>query len=134
MEDKNVVDVLIAGRKYTICAGENEEYVQKVAMYINQKMADFKKMENYRSMDLELRNILLAMNIADDYFKAKKKGNEYHSEVELKDRMVLEMKHKVIDAQEKEKDLEDKIADLNKQMEELKKKNIELETRLKQKR
>ena len=134
MEDKNVVEVLIAGRKYTICYGENEEYVQKVAMYINQKMADFKKMENYRSMDLELRNILLAMNIADDYFKAKKKGNEYHSEVELKDRMVLEMKHRVIDAQEKEKDLEDKIANLNKQMEERKKKNIELETRLKQKR
>ena len=74
MNNRNDVEVLIDGRRYTICGFESDEYLQKVASYINQKFGEFKKIDNYRSMDLELRNVLLAINIADDYFKAEDKA------------------------------------------------------------
>ena len=59
MNNRNDVEVLIDGRRYTICGFESDEYLQKVASYINQKFGEFKKIDNYRSMDLELRNVLL---------------------------------------------------------------------------
>ena len=124
MNNRNDVEVLIDGRRYTICGFESDEYLQKVASYINQKFGEFKKIDNYRSMDLELRNVLLAINISAIY----------HSERELKDRMILEMKHEMIELQDAAKEHDKKVAELEKALEEAKKKNIELETRLKTKR
>ena len=92
MKDKNDVEVLINGRKYTICGFESAEYLQQIASYINRKFIDFRKKDYYARMDLDLRNILLAINIADDYYKAKKKASEYRTESELKDKMVLDKK------------------------------------------
>mgnify|MGYP007041875708 FL=1 len=52
----------------------------------------------------------------------------------MKDRMILEMKHEMIELQDAAKEHDKKVAELEKALEEAKKKNIELETRLKTKR
>lgn len=132
MKNMNDTEVLIDGRKYTISGAESDEYMQKIASYINRKLTEFKKKEAYRHMDMDLRNILLAVNIADDYYKAKKKAQEYKSEGELKDKQVLDMKHEIISLQDKVKDYELKKGVLEASLEEVKNKNIELETQLKQ--
>lgn len=134
MKNKNDVEVLIDGRKYTICGFESAEYLQQVASYINRKFSEFRKKEYYESLDLELRNVLLAINIADDYHKAKKKENEYRTENELKDKMVLDMKHEIIHLQEDAKAKDEKITELESSLEKAEKKIVELETRLKQKK
>jgi len=132
MKNKNDIEVLIDGRKYTLAGFESNEYLQKVASYLNDKFAELKKLESYRHMDMEFRNVLLAINIADDYFKASKKAREYHSERELKDRTIMQMKHQIIELQETEKKKDGQLLKLAKELDELKKKNFELETRLKQ--
>lgn len=134
MKDKNDVEVLINGRKYTICGFESAEYLQQIASYINRKFIDFRKKDYYARMDLDLRNILLAINIADDYYKAKKKASEYRTESELKDKMVLDMKHEIIELQETIKKQKAELEKRENSLERAEKKNIELETRLKQKR
>lgn len=134
MKNKNDVEVLIDGRKYTICGFESAEYLQQIASYINRKFIDFKKKDYYARLDLDLRKILLAINIADDYYKMKKKASEYRTENELKDKMVLEMKHEIINLQEDVKTRDKKIGELEKDMEKAEKKIIELETRLKQRK
>lgn len=131
MKDKNDVEVLIDGRKYTICGFESAEYLQQVASYINRKFNDFKKEDYYARLDMDLRNVLLAINIADDYYKAKKKASEYRTENELKDKMVLDMKHEIIQFQESVKAKDKKIGELEAALEKAEKKIIELETRLK---
>ena len=100
MRNKNDVEVLIDGRKYTICGFESAEYLQQIASYINRKFIEFKKKDYYARLDLDLRKILLAINIADDYYKMKKKANEYRTENELKDQLVLDMKHEILHLQE----------------------------------
>lgn len=131
MRNKNDVEVLIDGRKYTICGFESAEYLQQVASYINRKFSEFKKKEYYENLDLELRNVLLAINIADDFYKAKKKASEYRTENELKDKMVLDMKHEIINLQEDVKTKGEKISELETSLEKAEKKIVELETRLK---
>ena len=121
MKKKNDVEVLIDGRKYTLCGFESPEYIQKIASYINRKLA-------------ELRNTLLAINIADDYYKEKKKASEYRTETQLKDKMVLDMKHEIIELQDTIKKLEKERDEFHDSVEKLEKKQVELETRLKQKR
>lgn len=132
MRNKNDVEVLIDGRKYTICGFESAEYLQQIASYINRKFIDFKKKDYYARLDLDLRKILLAINIADDYYKMKKKAGEYRTENELKDQLVLDMKHEILQLQEDVQTRDKKIGELEKDMEQAEKKIIELETRLKQ--
>ena len=134
MKDKNDVEVLIDGRKYTICGFESAEYLQQIASYINRKFIDFRKKEYYARMDLDLRNVLLAINIADDYYKANKKASEYRTESELKDKMVLDMQHEIIELQETINKQDAERKKLETSLDHAEKKNIELETRLKQKR
>jgi len=130
----NDTEVLINGRKYTICGFESDEYLQQIASYINRKFTEFKKKDYYAKLDLDLRNVLLAINIADDYHKAKTKANDYRSESELKDTMVLDMKHEIINLNEKIKIYESEKEKMQASLEAAEKKIIELETRLKQKR
>ena len=126
MKNKNDVEVLINGRKYTICGFESAEYLQKVATYINSKFMEFKGKDYYYSLDMDLRNILLAVNIADDYFKAKKEAWNIQQENERKDKMVLEMKHEVLDSQSGTEKVGQENEALKDDLEEAEKKIVEL--------
>ena len=42
MSAKNETEVLIGGKTYTLSGYESEEYLQKVALYINGKITDFR--------------------------------------------------------------------------------------------
>ena len=119
MKNKNDVEVLINGRRYTICGFESAEYLQKVATYINSKYAEFKNQDYYYNLDMELRSILLAINIADDYFKAEKEKQSLTRENEHKDKIILDMKHEVIDKEKENDDLRQKLEAAEKRITEL---------------
>lgn len=117
MKEKNDVEVLINGRKYTICGFESAEYLQRVATYINSKYAEFREKSNYRTLDVELRNILLAINIADDYFKADKEKESMRQDNENKDKLVLDMKHEVMESESRIEELSGQNAEYQERIE-----------------
>ena len=119
MKNKNDVEVLINGRRYTICGFESAEYLQKVATYINSKYAEFKNQDYYYNLDMELRSILLAINIADDYFETEKEKQSLTRENEHKDKIILDMKHEVIDKEKENDDLRQKLEAAEKRITEL---------------
>ena len=110
MSSKNKTEVLIAGKIFTLSGYESEEYLQKVATYINNKIAEFKKLDGYNHQTKENKSILLELNIADDYFKAKKQVEMVEEELSEKDKELYDLKHELISAQiqleNQEKDLE----------------------------
>ena len=53
MSSKNYIDVIIDGKIYNIGGFESEAYLQKVASYINNMIAEFKQNENYRVQKAE---------------------------------------------------------------------------------
>ena len=130
---KHFTEVLIGGKVYTLSGFEGEEYLQKVSSYLNHKITECANSEGYRKQSADTRNVLLALNIADDYFKAKKQGDSLESDIELKDKEMYDLKHELISLQvqienskkeevsidEEKARLEGKIAELEKELNEL---------------
>jgi len=67
----NKIDVVISGKVITIRSEESAEYVQKIAMYVDQKIEMLKSRNLSAVVDERLRTLLIALNLADDYFKIK---------------------------------------------------------------
>lgn len=130
MSAKNETEVLIGGKTYTLSGYESEEYLQKVALYINGKINDFKKSDVYRRQTADVQATLLELNIADDYFKAKKLGDELESDIEKKDKEIYDLKHDLISIQIKLDAAEKEIKDLKKEITENQKSIVRLETEL----
>lgn len=130
MSSKNNTEVIIDGKIFTLSGYESEEYLQKVAVYINNKISEFKQDEAYKRQNIDVQKALLDLNIADDYFKAKKQADTLETELENKDKQLYEIKHELIAAQIKIETGEKESEDLKKQLSELQKDVIRLETRI----
>ena len=133
MSSKNRAEVLIDGQIYTLSGYESEEYLQKVATYINSKLVEFKKLEGYSRQSRENKSILLELNIADDYFKAKKQAEMLEEELAEKDKELYDLKHELIGSQIRLETAEKSVADYQKESTEYQKKIVRLETELKEK-
>ena len=133
MSSKNRAEVLIDGKIYTLSGYESEEYLQKVATYINSKLVEFKKLEGYSRQSRENKSILLELNIADDYFKAKKQAEMLEEELAEKDKELYDLKHALIGSQIRLETAEKSVADYQKESTEYQKKIVRLETELKEK-
>ncbi len=99
MSDKTDVEVLIGGKVITLSGAESEEYLQKVAAYLNTKLSQSKKMEGFQRLSSDLQSILLQINIADDYFKMKDALEEAQQRVTEKEKELYDLKHELIATQ-----------------------------------
>ncbi|GHU44143.1 hypothetical protein FACS1894111_10930 [Clostridia bacterium] len=113
MSAKTNADVSIGGKVYTLSGYESEVYLQQVASYINDKLSEFEKAENYRRIPPDMKAILLHLNIADDYFKAKDRGDMLASDLEERNQEIYNLKHDLVAARMKKKELEKTIKELS---------------------
>ena len=133
MSSKNKTQVIIAGKIYTLSGYESEEYLQKVAAYLNSKITEFKSMDGYHRLSPEMRSILLNLNTADDYFKMKKKVEDLERELADKDREIYDFKHDLITAQIKLENAEKEVKSLEDENAKLQRESFQLELQLKNK-
>ena len=101
MSAKNQTQVVINGKIYKISGYESEEYIQKVGYYLDSKLTEMQKMDSYRRQSNDTKNILVQLNIADDYFKAKKQADVLEEGISARDKEIFELKHNLIDLQRK---------------------------------
>ena len=87
---------MIGGKIITLGGYESEEYFQKVASYINNKIAELSEMPGYSRQPMETKHTLLSLNITDDYFKAKKQAEIFEQDLQQKDQEMYELKHELI--------------------------------------
>ena len=130
MSSKNKTQVLIDGKIYTLSGYESEEYLQRVATYINNKLAELKKLDGYARLSQELKSILLELNVADDYFKAKNQVEMVEEELAQKDQELYDLKHELISTQIKLEDAAKELEALKEQATEYQKQIVKLETEL----
>ena len=100
---------------------------------MNSKLTELSQIPGYSRQAQETRHTLLSLNIADDYFKAKRQAEMFEEDLEAKDREMYDLKHDLINGQveldhaRKEAEeharqvqtLQDKITELEKELEEL---------------
>lgn len=129
MDKKHDIEVIIQNKRYTLCGYESEEYLQKIASYINGQYAVYKDKDAYKQLDADMKNILLQINIADDYFKAQDKVSELKTMNEQKSQELYDIKHEVIAVQTELEDAKKEIERINKELAEANKKLIQMESR-----
>ena len=134
MSSKNTTEVIIGGKVFTLGGYESEEYLQKIASYINNKLAEFGKDENFRKQSAEIRANLMYLNVSDDYFKAKKQGDSLESDIELKDKEMYDLKHELISVQIKLENAEKELAKMKEENNDLQMQIVKLETEMKNRR
>lgn len=131
MSSKTDTEVIIGGKVFTLSGYESEEYLQKVASYINNKNNEYNKLDGFRRQPLDTQSVLLQLNIADDYFKAKKQIALLEDDLQVKEKELYNLKHELISAQIKLENAEKQVNDLREELSEDAKKIVRLETELK---
>ena len=119
MSAKKSAQVLIGGKIYTLSGYEEEDYLQKIATYINGKLSEFEEIEDMNRFTMDMKATLLEINIADDYFKAKDRVDKLEHDMELKDKEVYDLKHDLISNQVRIETLEEQTATLEAEKKEL---------------
>ena len=130
---KHFTEVLIGGKVYTLSGFEGEEYLQKVSSYLNHKITECTNSEGYRKQSADTRNVLLALNIADDYFKAKERVDLLEKDSDSNDKEVYDLKHELISLQIKFDTLEEKMKEVERSNQQLQLQKDRLETSLEDK-
>ena len=128
MSAKIDTEVIVGGKVFTISGYESEEYLQKVAAYLNGKFNEFNKEDGFRRLTLDYQNLLIQFNIADDYFKAKNQISLLEDELKGREDDLCNIKHELIATQIKMDNQEKNINTLRADLAEKEKKIIRLET------
>ena len=106
---KNYTEVLIGGKVFTLSGFESEDYLQKVSTYLNHKIEECTSSDGYRKQSAEARSVLLALNIADDYFKAAEQARESQKQRDDMEKESYSLKHDLVTMQMKLENLERKL-------------------------
>ncbi len=118
------VRIRIAGKDYGIVGSEPEEYIQKIGLYVDKKMAEITESGD-NNLSTVMVSVLASVNIADDYFKERDKANQQRTRMN-------ELEKKIRELQNKATTLEQKNARCEEKNSELKLKLVEKETELRQ--
>ncbi len=129
MASKTDVQVLIGGKIYTLSGYESEEYLQKIASYINNKMGEMNQLPAYKRLGGDYQKILLELNMADDYHKAKKRIEDLEADRDDRQNAEYELKHELISVQMQLEASTKQIDQLKDEINELQKQIVKLEAR-----
>jgi len=132
MAAKTDTEVIIGGKVLTVSGNESAEYLQKVAAYINNKVNEYAKMDSFKRQSVDKQNMLIQLNIADDYFKVKKQMELLEQDLKTKDNELYDLKHELIATQIKLDNTAKALKEANEALNENSKQIIRLETELKE--
>lgn len=132
MNQYHDIEVIINNKRYTLSGYEGQEYLQKIASYINNKHFEFRNKDAYKFLDTELKNILMQINIADDYYKTVDKLKQIQLENETKSNEIFDLKHEIISSKTKLASTERELEDIKRELYEAQKKIVRLETELRE--
>ena len=88
MGRERLVEIKVFGQTYTVKTDAEEDYIQEVAKYVNEKMEEvLKKTKSVSTVNVA---ILTALNIADDLLREKEKRTALLREVGAKSKDLVE--------------------------------------------
>ncbi len=121
MGSKNFTNVTIGGKVYTLGGYEEEDYLQRVAAYLNKKNGELQRIEGFVKQSQEDQAVLMQLNIADDYFRVEKQLSELEQRTAGMEKEVYELKHALVTIQLKKEKLEKELAQAQEQIQRLEK-------------
>ena len=101
MSQKNYTEVLIDGTIYTLGGVEGESYLQKVAVYLNDKIGKVRQQKGFSKQSAEYQALMIELNIADDYFKEQERADLLAEQKAAMEKDAYSLKHELITTQMK---------------------------------
>ncbi len=101
MDTKNFTEVYIAGKVYNVGGFEEEEYLQKVAAYVNSKVNELREQPGFLKMNADYQNVLLELNLADDIFKMRRQAMASDRKVAAQEKENYNIRHDLVSSQMK---------------------------------
>ncbi|MBR4030519.1 MAG: cell division protein ZapA [Clostridia bacterium] len=96
-ENSTKTTIRLLGNEYTITSNDTEEYIHRVAFYVDKMLTEIYGRNNRLSTNMAA--VLASVNIADELFKTKEKAeetekysNEISSKFSEKERQIEELK------------------------------------------
>lgn len=99
MDSKNYTDVLIGGKIYTLGGLEEENYLQQVAGYINEKISGLRRQDGYLKQSEDYQSVIVYLNLADDLFKEKERAGLLESRRDDLEKENYSLKHELVSTQ-----------------------------------
>ena len=127
MGTKKSTVVVIDKKEYNLSGFEEEDYLQRVAAYINQKITEMNQQDSYKRIPQDMKNLMLSLNLADDYFKAKEQAGTSSEKFSDLEKEIFDLKHQLVDAQMQLDDANTKIAEANAKLELVKQQNEQMQ-------
>lgn len=127
MSTKNDTEVIIGGKVFVLSGYESEEYLQRVASYISNKINEYNRVDGFKRLPLDTQAVMIELNIADDFFKAKEQITALEEEIRSKEKEIYDLKHDLINARIRLDEQEKKIKAMNAENTELQRKIMKLE-------
>lgn len=90
MAGKNKVSVRIAGNEYILCGGESAEYIQRVALYVDQKMVEI--MQANHTLSTSMASVLTSVNVVDEMLKLSEVKQSLEEELKITKKTMQETK------------------------------------------
>jgi len=88
--DSNQIQISIFGQEYSVKAPADPDYIKKIAEYVDGKMREVQS--GFTSTQSSTRiAILSAMNITDELFSSRQKGDTDESAVEEKISAIIDL-------------------------------------------
>lgn len=103
MNLKNVLKVMINGKEYILSGYESEEYLQKIATFINTKHHELSNTPGYTHLENEHKIVLMQINLADAYYKMVEERDLLQKQLEEKNKELFDLKHDLISLKEEER-------------------------------
>ncbi len=109
---KNYAEVLIDGKIYTLGGVEEASYFQQVAAYVNQKLGELRRHPGFMKQKEDYQLVMLEINMADDYFKAREEADMLRRQTEATERDMYGIKHELINTQMRLESAQNRIGEL----------------------
>ncbi|MDW2798922.1 cell division protein ZapA [Clostridium boliviensis] len=101
MNSKHYTEVLIDGKIYALGGSEEEGYIQRLASYINEMIITLKRREGFTKQSAEYQNVMIELNMADDFFKAREQIAILEQQKAEMEKETYSLKHELVATQMK---------------------------------
>ena len=112
------VEVVFCGEVIALKSDEDEAHLQRIARYIDNKMAEIITTNASAAVNERMRTALIAFNVADDYFKTADELERANAQLEQNEKDIARLQQKELLIKEKLQALQTEYARLQAEHEE----------------
>ena len=97
--EKNNTEVSIDGKVFTVSGGDNPAYVHELTDYINRKLDRMKSDPDYSRQPYGVRQLLVLLDFAEDYFRQKKETEAANERFAAKEAEFYDLRREMVSLQ-----------------------------------